>query len=117
MTSVSEQVVTLKNTFGAVGGFTRPVKLVAKRGNEFQTKCGVWTSDVELIESDCVPLVNDLLSGRQIRLVVEDAIRFFGAEDVVCKHIGYMADMVAQSDCFDDAWEQEVRKQLARAGA
>lgn len=112
MASVSEQVVTLKNSYGAVGGFSRLVKLVAKRGNEYQTKCGVWTSDVELLESDCVDFVNDLLSGRQIRLVVEDAIRFFGAEDVVCKHIGYMADTVAQSDCFDDAWESEVQKQL-----
>ena len=113
MATVSEQV-TLKNTFGAVAGFNRPVKLVAKRGNEFLTKCGVWTSDVELIDSDCVDFVNDLLDGRQIRLVVEDAIRFFGGEEVVCRHIGYMADTVAQSDCFDDAWEAEVERQLAR---
>ncbi len=112
MASVSEQVVTLKNTYGAVGGFSKPVKLVGKRGNESQTKCGVWTSDVELIESDCVPLVNDLLDGRQISYVVEDAIRFFGKEEVTCRHIGYMADTVAQSDCFDDAWEAEVQKQL-----
>ena len=112
MATVSEQVTTLKNTFGAVGGFSKPVKLVAKRGNEFQTKCGVWTSDVELIDSDCVSFVNDLLNGRQISLVVEDAIRFFGGEEVVCRHIGYMADTVAQSDCFDDAWEAEVQKQL-----
>lgn len=113
MATVSEQV-TLKNTFGAVAGFDRPVKLVAKRGNEFLTKCGAWTSDVELIDSDCVDFVNDLLNGRQIRLVVEDAIRFFGGEEVVCRHIGYMADTVAQSDCFDDAWEAEVERQLAR---
>ena len=112
MASVTEQIVTLKSTYGAVIGFSRPVKLVAQRGNEFQTKCGVWTSEVELIESDCVDFVIDLLDGRQISYVVEDAIRFFGVEEIGGRHIGYMADTVAQSDCFDDVWEAEVQKQL-----
>lgn len=106
----------LRDTFGAVAGFDRPVKLVGRKGRSYLTRSGAWVADVELIRSDCAPFVSELLDGVDVGNVVADAYRVMGAEELQASHVGYYADTVAQSDFFDDRWEASVAAFLNRLG-